>query len=243
MKVNFKFLTFCLITTFLAVSYQPGMPALKKKTSSKKTSSKKTGKKKTGYKPKTYSPAELRDQRIYKNVRNNSNIPTIQQGRIMAPSDGTTKTINEWLRLIQSRNRSAYFLVYDPNKKGSYSARNYGFDEAWLRENGDIRVTVGVNRNQVEIIQKNGALPTQAQINKVGTLKITSKQQAKLKTFLQTLLRRYTKLMASFKATNAKGETYDLFLADPYPGYIVTSGSRYTVPAYSKVLKSWYVTD
>lgn len=140
MKLNFKFLTFCLIATLLAISYRPEMFATKKKP--------------LGYKPKTSTAAiSLAKVPVPK---------TIKQGTIIAPKAGTSATINELLTLI----KPAYFVVYE--NKASRSAHNFPALDTWLQENLNTTVTLKNNPQQISLIQQNGALPTQTYINNLS---------------------------------------------------------------------------
>jgi hypothetical protein len=220
MNINFKFLTFCLITILLVASYRTATHA------------------KTAPRNRTTTTS--------KSKTTSSKTSLIRQGSIQVPTAGSSWQIKNLFALINKNNpqQTSNFIITDSTGANSYSAASVGFDADWAKNN---TTSVKLFRDdfQVRKLISRGVLPSPAVLNNLR--KNASKSQTYQ--LFKHISDNFPKIMLYFEAISpTDNKAYKLYIADPCPGRtnwtMVIQGRlnpQTSIPAYTNVLSKWKV--
>lgn len=221
MNINFKFLTFCMITMLLVVSYRTA------------THAKTAPRSRTDTAPKSKSTTSSKPS-------------LIRQGNIAAPKSGSSWKIKDLFALINKNNpqQNSNFIITDDTGTNSYSAQNVGFDANWAKNN---TTTVKLFRDdfQVRKLVSRGVLPSPAILNALRE----NTPKAQIYQLFKHISDNFPKILLYFEAVSpTDNKKYKLYITDPCPGKtnwtMVTQGRlnpQTSIPAYTNVLSKWKV--
>ena len=218
MNINFKFLTFCLITILLVASYRTATHA------------------KTAPRNRTTTTS--------KSKTTSSKTSLIRQGSIQVPTAGSSWQIKDLFALINKNNpqQNSNFIITDSTGENSYSAGNVGFDANWAKNN---TTSVKLFRDdfQVRKLISRGVLPNSANLTAAS---LKSRQLGLLFKHISDNYPKLMLYFEAVSLTDNK--TYKLYIADPCPGKtnwtMVIQGRlnpQTSIPAYTNVLSKWKV--
>ncbi|KKQ11449.1 MAG: hypothetical protein US22_C0026G0008 [candidate division TM6 bacterium GW2011_GWF2_36_6] len=220
MNINFKFLTFCLITMLLVASYRTATQA-------------------------TTAPRS-RTTAASKSRTTSSRSSLVRQGNIQVPTAGSSWQIKDLFALINKNNpqQNSNFIITDNTGENSYSAGNVGFDANWAKNN-TTSVKLFRDEFQVRKLISRGVLPSPAVLN---SLRGNASKSQTYQLF-KHISDNFPKIMLYFEAVSpTDNKAYKLYIADPCPGRtnwtMVIQGRlnpQTSIPAYTNVLSKWKV--
>lgn len=217
MNINFKFLTFCLITVLLVASYRTATQAV----------------------------ITTKGKSNTKNLTTSSNTPSlIRQGNIQVPTAGSSWQINDLFTLINKNNpqQTSNFMITDSTGENSYSAESVGFDKAWAKNNTTY-VKLYRDDFQIRKLVSRGVLPNSATVaaasiksRQLGLLfKHISDNYPKLMLYFEAISPTNNKKYKLYLADPCPGKTN---------WKMVIQGRlnpQTNIPAYTNVLSKWKV--
>jgi len=255
MKVNFKFLTFCLIAMLLVVSYR-----------------------------KTINARNTRPTANYAIKQGRISFPkagTYKLGSLFALINGLDRNLKNEVVFSDTNypNLNSTFIITDKDGKNSYSAKNVGFDKAWAKANANKDVRLTSDPAHVNNLKARGVLPSNLLLNDLNKLirgQMLPKnsplsglnynknnrnaaayvnQYTNAYNLLKHIADNFSKITLYFEAVSpianpkdGKFHTYKLYIADPCPGatnwMMIIQGRlnpQLNIPAYTNVLSRWNV--